>query len=367
VPRRSFRAALIVVLATFVLLGGGAVLAGLEVLRYPDRANAGTGREVEVEIRRGMKFPEIAEALAAEGLVARPTWFRLYATHRGMANQVRAGRYTLRDDLTPRDLLDSLVRGVREVEVAVTIREGLNFLEVLDEIAAAEIVDAAGRAELGRLARDPAFLKELGIPAENVEGYLFPDTYRFRKPTPPRAVLEALIRRHRAVWDELLAEHKGTLGPLRERLGWGPHEVVIMASIVEKEAVVDEERRTIASVFYNRLLSPTFPSRRLETDPTIRYGCIVPPVKSKACQAWDPAGRLRRAQLDDRDNLYNTYQHAGLPPGPIGNPGRRSIAAAMNPETTDYFFFVARDARTHVFSRTFAEHNRMVDKYIRKR
>jgi UPF0755 protein len=119
----------------------------------------------------------------------------------------------------------------------------------------------------------------------------------------------------------------------------------------------------VASVFYNRLTMSGFPSRRLETDPTIRYGCTIPTVKSAGCQGWDPTDRLRRKQLDDAGNLYNTYQHAGLPPGPISNPGRASLAAAMAPESSPYLYFVAKDERTHVFSKTYEEHARWVEKY----
>jgi UPF0755 protein len=149
-----------------------------------------------------------------------------------------------------------------------------------------------------------------------------------------------------------------------------------MASIVEKEAVDPAERPRIAQVFVNRLTSPSFRPRKLETDPTIRYGCLVPEEKSPPCTAWielctkagKPPGceRLRRAQLDDKDNVYNTYQHEGLPPGPISNPGRKSIEATISPDGSDYFFFVAtsKGSRTHAFARTAAEHDRNVKKYV---
>ena len=121
----------------------------------------------------------------------------------------------------------------------------------------------------------------------------------------------------------------------------------------------------MASVFYNRLLLPSFKTHKLETDPTIRYGCTIPVEKSAACREWDPAGRLFRKQLDDVDNPYNTYQHPGLPPGPISNPGRASIAAALDPEKSDYLYFVAKDERSHVFSKTYEEHTRWVQKYMK--
>jgi UPF0755 protein len=136
-----------------------------------------------------------------------------------------------------------------------------------------------------------------------------------------------------------------------------------MAALVEKETPNPDERRVVASVFYNRLIAPGFKTHRLETDPTIRYGCTIPLEKSAACRAWDPSDRLHRKQLDDVDNPYNTYQHPGLPPGPIGNPGRASLEAAMDPARTDYLYFVAKDARSHVFSKTFEEHSKWVKQY----
>jgi UPF0755 protein len=184
-------------------------------------------------------------------------------------------------------------------------------------------------------------------------------------PTPPRQVLETMIAQHRVVWDRLRREHQRSLDKLKKKLGWSDRDVLIMASIVEKEAVVDAERSRIAQVFINRLVSSSFKPHRLDTDPTIRYGCTVPQVKSDPCKQWDPSKRLRRAQLDDKDNVYNTYQHEGLPPGPIANPGARSIAATFDPDGSRYFYFVSRNDGTHVFSRTRAEHERAVDKFQR--
>jgi UPF0755 protein len=280
--------------------------------------------------------------------------------HRGQANKVRAGTYELRDDLPPREVLDLLVKGVEEVDVSVTLPEGKHLREVFAALEAAGIASAA---ELEVIARDPEWLKQQGIEGETAEGYLFPDTYRFRKPSPPRAVLETMVKKHRIVYDELRRKHLRSLEKLKKQLGWSDREIVTLASIVEKETGDPAERGRVASVFYNRLTVSSFPSRRLETDPTIRYGCTIPVEKSRGCQSWNPTDRLRRAQLDDKDNLYNTYQHAGLPPGPISNPGRASLEATMAPDATSYLYFVAKDERTHVFSKTFEEHNRWVEKY----
>ena len=334
----------------------------MALVRYPEQPRSGSGRQVEVSIVRGTRFPDMVALLEKAGVIERPTWFRLYAMHRGLANRVRAGDYVLRDDMSPKTVLEALVAGVSEENVAVTIPEGRNLREVLAIIDSAGIADAT---ELERIARDPAWLKEQGIEGETADGYLFPDTYRFRKPSEPRAVLTAMVRQHRTVYERLRQRYARSLAQKTRQLKWGDREIVILASIVEKETGAPEERGRVASVFYNRLLSSSFPSRQLETDPTIRYGCTIPLVTSKACQSWDPAGRLHAAQLEDEANPYNTYRHAGLPPGPISNPGSASLAATMAPDSTDYLFFVAKDERTHVFSKTFEEHRRWVDKYQR--
>jgi UPF0755 protein len=188
-------------------------------------------------------------------------------------------------------------------------------------------------------------------------------------------VLERLITRHQEVWQEVLAKHPRDAAKIKDKLRWTDRDILTMASIVEKEAVEPTERPRIAQVFINRLTKPDFKPRRLETDPTIRYGCLVPEKKSAACVAWNepcakqglPPGcdRLHRAQLDDKDNPYNTYQHEGLPPGPIASPGRASMEAVVAPDGTDYLYFVAKNDREHAFSKTFDEHKKNVDKYMR--
>jgi UPF0755 protein len=378
VPRRQFRIALVIVVATLVVVFAVGAYLVKEALSYPDEAHAGTGGPVEVTIPPRMSFGQIAALLAERDVIDKPTWFKLYAMHRGVTDKVRSGDYVLRDDMSPRQVLDVLLEGVRDVTVSVTIPEGTNMLEVFDIIAEAGIADFA---ELEALGRDPEFLAEHGIDADTIEGYLFPETYRFKVPTRPEKVLGTLIEQFRIVWDRVRREHEKNLDRMRDKLGWSDQDFLTMASIVEKEAVVDSERPRIAQVFINRLVSPSFKPHRLDTDPTIRYGCTVPTEKSAACKQWikrygcDPAepdckrwvvpGRLHRAQLDDADNAYNTYQHEGLPPGPIANPGEAALRATVNPDGSKYFFFVSRNDGTHVFSRTRAEHERAVDKFQR--
>ena len=361
--KRSFRTALIIVVATLAILGGVAAYLVSVARSYPDRRHQGGGQEIAVRIEKGMAFPRIATLLADKNVIDKPRWFRLYAMKRGVTTSVRSGDYLLRDNMTPKEVLDRLLQGVKDVTVAVTIPEGLNMLEVFAIVAGAGVAPAA---ELEALARDREFLDANGIDADSVEGYLFPDTYRFRVPTSPDQVIATFIKQFRVVWGRVRGGEGGKrVERIRARMKWSDHDILTMASIVEKEAVVDAERPRIAQVFINRLESPSFKPHRLDTDPTIRYGCTVPIEKSAACQKWDPSKRLRRAQLDDSDNLYNTYRHEGLPPGPICSPGEAALAATVKPDGSPYLFFVSRNDGTHVFAKSRREHERNVDKYQR--
>lgn len=375
-PRRSFRIAAIIVATTLVALVVGALALRQVAVDYPDTANPGSGTQVEVEITSGMKFAAVLSLLSDKKLVSRPRWFKWFAMWKGATDKIRPGRYVLADNLSPRQLLATLVAGVKEVTAKVTLVPGNNILEYFAALERSKIAPAR---ELLALASDSEFLASQGITGGTIEGHLFPDTYEFRVGDSPRRVLERLVARHRTVWNEVTQQHAADLAKLKSRLGWSDRDVLIMASIVEKEAVSAAERPTIAQVFINRLVSPSFQPKRLETDPTIRYGCLVPTRRSAGCREWEPDGildrmiagqpygtsRLRRAQLDDADNPYNTYQHVGLPPGPICNPSRASIEATVRPDGSDYFYFVARSANEHTFSRTLAEHRRAVDAFVR--
>jgi UPF0755 protein len=362
VSKGSFRTALVIVLGSLVAVS--AVVAWLitRALDYPGAPHAGVGSDVELEVKSGMSFPAIATMLADKNVISKPTWFRLYAMWEGDTTNVKTGKYTLKDNLPPQQVLSVLVTGVKEVATKVTLPEGKNMLEFFAILEQAKVAKAA---ELEALARDKDFLGRHGITGDTVEGYLFPDTYELRVNEKPAVVLQRLITRHQEVWNELVAKHAKDAAKLKERLSWTDRDLLTLASIVEKEAVDPNERPRIAQVFVNRLTSASFSPKRLETDPTIRYGCMVPIQKSAGCQQWDKRDRLHRAQLDDKDNPYNTYQHEGLPPGPIANPGKGSIEAVLAPDNSDYFYFVARDARNHAFARTLEEHKRNVERYMK--
>jgi UPF0755 protein len=318
--------------------------------RYPDTP-MGTPQQVQVAIRRGMSFPEILAELTRREAVTRPTYFRVYANFTGRAHKIRAGEYVLDRAMTPRQLLTRLVEGVKEEEVQVTIPEGKNILEVADLLAEAGVAPAE---ELAAKVRDAGFARALGLAGPTLEGYLFPDTYKFRPRTPAAKALAVLVRRHKQVFEDLRSRHPEGAEALRTKFKLSDRDAVTLASIVEKETGQVAERPRVASVYLNRLHFPTFSPRKLQADPTIIYGCTVPLAKSKACQKFE--GRIRRIQLTDTENPYNTYAREGLPPGPICNPGRAALEAVFAPEASSYLYFVSRNDGTHVFSRTEAEH-----------
>jgi UPF0755 protein len=369
--KRSFRLALVVVVATFAIAGIVVAYFVDEALSYPAHRHKGKGIEVEVDITPGLSFEGVAGLLADKGVISKPRWFRLYAMHRGVANRVRTGHYVLRDDWTPKQVLDKLLEGVEEKQAEVTLREGQNMLEYFDQISKAGIADAV---ELERLARDPAFLKAQGIEGDSVDGYLYPETYNFIVPSKPAKVLERLIRQHREVWNKVISANEKGYKKIRSDMKWSDRQILVMASIVEKEAIRADEQSRIAQVFINRLTMRSFKPRLLQTDPTIRYGCEVAQPRSSACTAWVGAtpwpytvvDRLHRAELDDKDNVYNTYTHEGLPPGPICNPGMAAMKAVLDPDGSDYLYFVAKGDGTngHAFAKTVREHERNVDKWL---
>jgi UPF0755 protein len=384
--KRKFRIALAIVIGSVIIVLAVAGWFIHRALSYPDAAHGGSGKEVEVEIKSGMSFPAVASLLAEKHVIARPTWFRLYAMWEGDTTNIKPGKYVIKDNLAPKEVLKIIITGVKELTVTVTLPEGKNMLEFFDLIAKAcpkGMVETAEKAcphittakELEAVARDKDFLASHAIVGDTVEGYLFPDTYEFRVGEKPRRVLDRLVEHHQEIFHEIITKNPKDTAKLKDKMRWSDREILTMASIVEKEAVAQGERPKIARVFLNRLTKPDFNPKRLETDPTIRYGCLVPEKKSAACVAWNepcakqnqPPGcdRLHRAQLDDEDNPYNTYRHEGLPPGPISNPGRSSLEAVISPDSNDYIYFVAKSPTEHAFAKTLAEHQKNVEKYLK--
>jgi len=284
-----------------------------------------------LEVRRGASFGQIARELARRGWIGRPWVARLEARRLGWDRRVFPGWYRPLAGETVRQFLARLGRGEIE-QTVVTIPEGWRLERILATLADSAWVPLD---EVRAAAADPAWLEAQGVPGPGLEGYLLPDTYRIARGTAPASILEQLLRPGREFWTDSLESPAA-------RLGWNRRQVWTLASIVEAEAAVPQERARISAVFHNRLRL----GMRLESDPTVLFGLGRPP------------GRVLYADLESA-SPYNTYRIAGLPPGPICSPGRASLRAAVRPDPAcDDLFFVARGDGTHLFTRTLAEHNR---------
>ncbi len=328
------------VTAPILLLAIAGVAFGIyDMTQYPDRPD-GTGADAPiVTIAPGEGFRAVATKLQDLGLIQSPLKFRLFARLSGAHRKIKAGEYQLYGTMTPRQLLDTLVEG-KVLLYRVTIPEGYTLHQIAQTVAEAGFGDADA---FYRLATDPDVVKAEKVDAQTLEGYLFPDTYYFPKGFAQAKIIDAMVQRFReSISDRWRARAK--------ELGLTLHQVVTLASIIEKETGVPEERPLIASVFHNRLRR----GMRLETDPTVIYGIAN----------FD--GNLTRKHLRTM-TPYNTYLIKGLPPGPIASPGRAALEAALYPADTDYLFFVARKDGTHQFSSTLEEHQKAVRKYQLRR
>jgi UPF0755 protein len=285
---------------------------------------------VEIRVPPGASAREIGTLLEEAGLVRFPVLFSWTARVRGAAGSLKAGHYRFASDASWFEMLDAMQRGA-VLTVPLTVPEGFTARQIADRVAAFSGVDPARVREL---VDDSAFASALGVPGPTLEGYLFPDTYRFAEGLPPEDVLRAMVDRYRAWWTP---ERKVRLeaDALTER------ELVTLASIVEKEARVAPERPIIAGVYRNRLDRGML----LQADPTVQYAL------------GEPKERLLYRDIDAvADHPYNTYTQPGLPPGPIASPGAASLEAALEPADVPYLFFVARPDGSHEFTRTAREH-----------
>ena len=273
-----------------------------------------------------------------------------------------AAATALRDDWSPEQVLDALLAGVKDKTVKVTLPEGKNMLEYFALVEQAGVAKASG-SRPWRGTRVPAAPRHLG---RQRRGLPLPRDLRLPVAEKPERVLGRIIGPAPSGCGTSVTRNAKALQRIKDRMKWSDRDVLIMASLVEKEAVASGEQPRIAQVFINRLTSPSFHPRRLGTDPTIRYGCMVPLQKSKACQGWDPAGEAVLRAAQGRRQPVQHVPARGPAAGPICNPGRGAIGKLRHrPDGSNYFYFVSRNDGTHVFSKTLAEHERGVDKYQR--
>ncbi len=319
-----------------VLILGIAVIVGvltLNIYVFVGTPSENSGQTIVVD--RGMTLDRILQNLAAKGIITNIPLFKAYVFLERSSGKIRAGEYLFPPKVKPREVLSLLLKGDFSTR-RITIPEGWTAKEIASHLGKLGLVNP----DLFLLkCREDDFIRSLGMTVSNLEGYLYPDTYEIYQPKNEEEVLKRLVDRFREVYSTEFEEGA-------RQKGLSQQEVVILASIVEKETSRTEERSIVASVFLNRL-KKNIP---LASDPTIIYSIA------------DFNGNLTRANLNT-PSPYNTYLKTGLPPTAISNPGRDALRAVLYPAETDYLYFVSKNDGTHFFSKTAEEHSAAVRKY----
>jgi UPF0755 protein len=319
----------------YTLLGLLGVFAALQLWWITTSAPGVTNGPRIVEVPPHLGLLGISRRLDEAGVIRSPFGFALLALVHGSARSLKAGEYEVPQGSNTFAVL-SLLEGGKVLKHTVLLREGFTLAELAQAIEAEGLASAA---DVLRVGHDPLFLRTLEIPASSVEGYLFPDSYQFVKGVPSEELLERMVTRMR-----------GQLTPdilkAAEARGLNAHQLLTLASIIEREGVERTELPLISAVFWNRLKR----DMPLQADPTVQYAV------GKGRQA------LTRADLQV-DHPFNTYRRIGLPPGPIANPGLAAIQAAAYPASVNYLYFVALGDRRHQFSQSLADHNDAVARY----
>jgi peptidoglycan lytic transglycosylase G len=328
--RRLFRAVLLLLI---VLAGGAIALGVIWSLPYSGVPAA----EKFVAIPRGTSSYATARLLEREGVVRHWALFLAYLKLAKPKSPLQAGEYRFAEPLSTIQVAEKLIRGFVYYH-EFTVPEGYSLFEIgplLEQKGfgrAADVQTAAGQVKL---------IADLSPKAKNLEGFLFPDTYRLARGTTTEEITQLMVRRFHEVY--------ATLQTQQRQLFLSPQQVVTLASLIEKETSIDTERELISAVFQNRLKKGML----LQCDPTVIYAAQL---------KGNYRGKIFQSDLES-DSPYNTYRHLGLPPGPIANPGKRSLEAALTPAQTDYLYFVADNQGGHVFSKTLEEHQRAVAAY----
>ena len=312
-----------------------AITAAVFLLTAPDLP----GGEAVVEIPQGATFREAVAILEAEQVIGRPMVFRIYSRVRGLDRSVKAGTYRLWRGAPYGEVLGILTDG-RVVTHPMMIPEGWTLDAMAVRIAGAAGSDSARVAEI----LDGESHSQWEVPGPGLEGYLFPDTYRFAEGVGVERVVAAMIHGYRSYWTP---ERRALLAAS----GMSERELVTLASIIQAEAGNTREMPTISSVYHNRLRIGML----LQADPTVMYAL--------SDSLGGRRSRLLYAAIDSvADHPYSTYHHPGLPPGPIGAPGAAALDAALAPDSTDYLYFVAGRDGSHIFSRSLREHNNAINR-----
>jgi UPF0755 protein len=323
----------------FVIIVGSAVFFGVFMwVRATDAYRGYSETELYVQVPQGAGTAEIGRALTEAGIVRDKLTFRAALYWTGASRKLKAGEYRFDRPMSAVDVVEKMARGdvyTRRITIpeGQTIQEMAKIYEMQGFGPARDFVDAA---------HDVSLISDLDSKATDLEGYLYPETYALPRGSKPSVLIQMMVTRFKAVFDEGLRRQA-------EAHGMSVHDAVTLASLVEKETAKAEERPLVAAVYRNRLKI----GMGMQADPTVVY-------------ALQKAGRYDgNIHHDDLqfDSPYNTYRYAGLPPGPIASPGKPSLEAAVAPADAPYLYFVSRNDGSHVFSATLDEHNRNVQRY----
>ncbi len=291
------------------------------------------------EVQSGATFAKVSSELEKNSAISNKNLFELYAYFQGARNRIKVGEYQILPTMTPSEILRTITSG-KSFARSLTVSEGLNIFEIADLLEKNHF----GQSKVFlKYVRDPQFASEtIGFSTPSLEGYLFPETYLMTKYMDEKTLIQQMVKRFRETWQQLPKTE------VNERMNI--HQIVTLASIIEKETGADEERFLISSVFHNRLKL----RMKLQTDPTILYGLAL--IEGKL------VNNIKRVHLTQKQP-YNTYQISGLPPGPIANPGKSALEATLQPANSEYLYFVSQNNGTHTFSVDYTAHERAVRAY----
>lgn len=293
-----------------------------------------SSEEIIFNVDPGSSFSLVSTNLFKLGLIKNKDYFMLLARLQNAFSKIKVGEFKFTKDMTPLEVMDKLIKG-KVTTYAFTIPEGYNLYQIAQVLLDLGLIES--KNVFIQAAKDKSFAQSLEIPADTVEGYLYPDTYNISKKMPVREIIKLMVKNLNNIFTSELEERA-------RQIRFTKHQVITLASIVEKETGAAFERPLISSVFHNRLNS----KMRLQSDPTTIYGI------------WESFnGNLTKSDLQSY-SPYNTYYIFGLPPAPIANPGKAAIMAALYPQKSEYLFFVSKNDGTHFFSSNYREHSRAV-------
>jgi len=296
--------------------------------------------EILVQLERGATVSEIGKILEAEGVIASARLFRLYAHWHNLSTGLKAGEYQFSKAESLADVVAKIAAG-RVYYHRVTVPEGLELAQVASVFVESEF---GSMANFLSIMHDTGMITDLDSSAESLEGYLFPETYFLTAGMTEREIVELMLQNFRAFWNQ---KRKQRANELKMTI----REILTLASLIEKETGLESERPLVSAVFHNRLRI----NMKLACDPTVIYAV-------KRVKPYD--GVINKSDLE-LDSPYNTYLYPGLPPGPIANPGRLAIEAALYPADSEYLYFVSRNDGSHIFSTRYSDHAKAVNRYQR--